>query len=860
MNQHASMKGFGMLGAMGALLALGGAVAIAINMMPGEQERESVDETQKIIPRISDMLTDFAASHNRLPCPDFNGNGVEGDANGDCTTSKQVGTIPWRALRLSGQVVDGMGVPIRYAVFRDTTGVDLTVASNSYTPPFPTLKDAASIFTFNPLASVVHNDLVGNSTLSVFGQAVDSLKSAIPGGDLVLPGNFAQSFSLAGLLSKPDCDPDIRSPLKCLEENPDSLVSKMNSGSSAVNLYDFCYNLEQAQEVNSGSVLSITNSKEAALAYKAAYDAEYDRIKQQNPTLSTALITKAAKEAGEAAARAVGSRHPAYLLVSGNRIDADQDDVDGAFDGLNEGTDPRFDDPFRGRSASYDDVLMAMPLDKLEVNLGCRAFRTAVDGLVRLTQDMTGAVAGAQKSDMDATFALVQGYYGVLTAGFDLLSLGTCSGSQAQTAGMCAPNFPAGTAGAIACSIASGVCIACGVVVIPNFVAATLSAVTSYRNKVASSETVDSAVLLLDEMMDASWGIENYGALYPFPVKPITNYGGLVMGEIDQATVDAAQVQADQQMEEMEEQRQAQMAASNAEILASLAEVRAQAETDKQYLNDMETTITAALTARGMTKDTLTTERFPLPDMFVTDGDGNMILVAPAFSLSSDDLSGLSRALDLDEEMRDAALSPGLRARISIELGDFSSDPEITGNPDPSLLASYRYIPQAPRGPYEGDYYDALIPPVITEEVAEKARKNLHYIRDEIMDGQEPPMTDKQKEEKEATESAMNDQEAAAADVDLDDPNLPDDAKAMMAENSASLQDARTMEAEEKELKRSETRQLQQLVAFDDIVEAKTIKELLTEIEEGVIAQDALIVELDCAKGEIEGSPDPSCP
>ncbi|MBF0371013.1 MAG: hypothetical protein HQL52_16310 [Magnetococcales bacterium] len=822
-----SMEGFGLLGAMGALLVLGGAIAVSINMMPGQQERESVEFTQKLLPRISDMLTDFAATHSRLPCPDLNDNGYEGDASGNCTAGQQVGTVPWRTLRLADPTLDGMGVAVRYGVFRDSDKADLTVADNYFTPEFPTVDGAAAQYSFEPFASI-SSDIHTNSTLSTFGTVVDEIKSAIPGGDIILPGNLAESFSLHGLLNKQD-----------------GLVDKLDSTSEAINLYDLCVNLDAAAEADSDSALSHLDPTAAAEAYQEAYDAEYARATEES-TYSTAVITQMAKEKGEEAAKLVEEQNPAYILVSGNRLDADQNGADGAFDGYNEGTDARFDNPLRGRSGTYDDVMMAMSLDKLQVNLGCSAFITAIDGMTTLTQDWLSESAGAQANDMQATISLVMGYWDVLNAGFDLAGIGTCAASQVTTVGICSPNFPAGTAGAVACGVAAGACIACGAVAVTNLVASTLSQVTAYRNKVASSETVDGSVAMLAEVMNAAWGMDEYGALYPYAVEPITDYGGLVLAEIDQDAVDAAEAEANASLEEMESENDDNLAAEMADVLVKIAESRAEAVENKTFLEDLETTLTDGLTARGIAVEDLTTEVLPLGAVY--NNEDPPVLVTAGLSLSAAETTQLAMALDLDEEMRDEALSPSLRDRISYELGD---ETVIVG--DASLASSYTYIDEAPRGPYDGQ----LAPDPDTEE-AENARNALNYIRDEIIDGLMPTVDPDLQADMDAASNSLAEAEAEGASVSTE--GLDAETLAEIEANQAMVEEAKAAQEEEKELTRDETRQLQELVAFEDLVEEMNLAELMAEIEEGITSQDSLIFDLDCIVSSIQGPDDPDCP
>lgn len=86
----------------------------------GRVERlwRSQADTQKVV----SAMVAFARTHDRLPCPDFSGDGRSGDASGQCTSVWAVGWVPYRTL--------GLSVPdsgrAAYGVFRDSA-VDLTV-------------------------------------------------------------------------------------------------------------------------------------------------------------------------------------------------------------------------------------------------------------------------------------------------------------------------------------------------------------------------------------------------------------------------------------------------------------------------------------------------------------------------------------------------------------------------------------------------------------------------------------------------------------------------------------------------------------------------------------------------------------
>lgn len=75
---------------------------------------------------VSAMVT-FARTHDRLPCPDFTGNGRMGDAHGQCPSGSAVGWVPYRSL---GLAVPDSGRAV-YGVYRGATvDSDLTVRAD----------------------------------------------------------------------------------------------------------------------------------------------------------------------------------------------------------------------------------------------------------------------------------------------------------------------------------------------------------------------------------------------------------------------------------------------------------------------------------------------------------------------------------------------------------------------------------------------------------------------------------------------------------------------------------------------------------------------------------------------------------
>jgi len=69
----------------------------------------------------------FIIQHDRLPCPDANGDGYE-----DCNDSRS-GRFPWRTAGLGQPLVNGSGFPLQYAVYQHANA-NLVALQSSYRP------------------------------------------------------------------------------------------------------------------------------------------------------------------------------------------------------------------------------------------------------------------------------------------------------------------------------------------------------------------------------------------------------------------------------------------------------------------------------------------------------------------------------------------------------------------------------------------------------------------------------------------------------------------------------------------------------------------------------------------------------
>lgn len=86
--------------------------------------------------QLREAVRTFALNHARLPCPDTNGNGWEGDLNGSCPAGTEIGWLPYHALGLD---LPDDRLRAAYGVYRNTAGTasvnaDLAVQAERSSP------------------------------------------------------------------------------------------------------------------------------------------------------------------------------------------------------------------------------------------------------------------------------------------------------------------------------------------------------------------------------------------------------------------------------------------------------------------------------------------------------------------------------------------------------------------------------------------------------------------------------------------------------------------------------------------------------------------------------------------------------
>ncbi len=110
---------------------LASVVLMSLNLfMP---QARSVDQA-RLLDRADKQIQSFLLFNGRLPCPDVNGDGLEGSA-GVCALSETIGTYPWRTMGFKS-APDSRGVArLSYGVYRNSgASADLAVASDLFNP------------------------------------------------------------------------------------------------------------------------------------------------------------------------------------------------------------------------------------------------------------------------------------------------------------------------------------------------------------------------------------------------------------------------------------------------------------------------------------------------------------------------------------------------------------------------------------------------------------------------------------------------------------------------------------------------------------------------------------------------------
>lgn len=122
-----SQSGLSLVEVMLLVFVLSGVVAAGLYSLTSQKVAAIAQGQDSALAQADRALVGFAAAHNRLPCPDTNGDGAE-----DCSDSAQKGGLPYRTLGVDGAGVSIGGNTLRYLVQRNL--IDLTVSADTWGP------------------------------------------------------------------------------------------------------------------------------------------------------------------------------------------------------------------------------------------------------------------------------------------------------------------------------------------------------------------------------------------------------------------------------------------------------------------------------------------------------------------------------------------------------------------------------------------------------------------------------------------------------------------------------------------------------------------------------------------------------
>ena len=121
-------RGFSLLELTIVLLVIGSTVFIARSLAPSvsdktdsQQQGASFQADSAVLKDAEQQLRGYILSHNRLPCPDITGDGLE-----DCGTAAaptHSGALPYRTMKLPQPALNAHNNALRYGVYRNPSAV-----------------------------------------------------------------------------------------------------------------------------------------------------------------------------------------------------------------------------------------------------------------------------------------------------------------------------------------------------------------------------------------------------------------------------------------------------------------------------------------------------------------------------------------------------------------------------------------------------------------------------------------------------------------------------------------------------------------------------------------------------------------
>ena len=121
-------RGFGLVQVMLLIMLVSGLIIAGYVGLRTQAASETAAQQQRVLAQADTALAAFAATNNRLPCPDTNRSGFE-----NCGENLQKGWLPVSTLGLDG-ASSQIGVAQVMYVVQHNSAVDLTTATDSWQP------------------------------------------------------------------------------------------------------------------------------------------------------------------------------------------------------------------------------------------------------------------------------------------------------------------------------------------------------------------------------------------------------------------------------------------------------------------------------------------------------------------------------------------------------------------------------------------------------------------------------------------------------------------------------------------------------------------------------------------------------
>lgn len=130
-------RGYTLLELAMTLVVSGLIVTIGASLYHQREQTQQAEIAEIQFTRADQALMGYVFANNALPCPAADNNGTEARAAGRCVSSQ--GFFPFRTLGMAGQLRNGAGAALRYAVYNNANAVpsldiSLTLLQDRYYP------------------------------------------------------------------------------------------------------------------------------------------------------------------------------------------------------------------------------------------------------------------------------------------------------------------------------------------------------------------------------------------------------------------------------------------------------------------------------------------------------------------------------------------------------------------------------------------------------------------------------------------------------------------------------------------------------------------------------------------------------